>query len=93
MKMDKKTVGIVFLKSRDGKVKELLKDISGLCKTVNDDDYVIDLAVSTTGPYDCILAIRGKQAESISSFVLNYLRDEKGDVVADTQTFIGWLLS
>jgi hypothetical protein len=90
--MDARTVGIVFLKSKEGKVKELNKNIVELCNGLKNTDCQVDLAVSTTGPYDCILAIRGNQAESISTFVLEHLREGKHDVIADSQTFIGWSL-
>lgn len=91
--MNRKTIGIIFLKARHGNVKHLNERIKELCSGRNNPDCTVALAVRTAGPYDCVLAVRGGEAESISDFVLSELREERKDVIADSQTFIGWDLS
>ena len=91
--MNPKTVGLVFLKCRDGKISELHERISQLMDTFSPEqqkDFAIDFAIRIVGCYDCLVSIRGNEAESISDFVLMKLRKPNQDVIADTQTFIGW---
>jgi len=91
--MDKKTVGVVFVKSRDGKANELNECVANLLResTTNPEpSFQFVSAITTVGPYDCIIRVRGAQAESISDFVLRRLRMKYKDLIADTQTFVGW---
>ena len=93
--MKPKTVGAVFLKSKVNTLRELHKSIVELTNTPasQEQEVFVDSAISMTGAFDFLLMLRGADAEAISNFVLTHLREHSGHLVADTQTFIGWLIS
>jgi hypothetical protein len=86
----KSTMGLVFVKAKKEKVSELIDKLS--CQDFGElgSDVRPFLGVHGVGSFDAYIVVQCPDAVDLSRFVRESLRGHLSDVVADTQTYVGW---
>ena len=89
------TFGLVLLKGHADKLSalnEAVKDVSAKhAKQGLKPEVLFGLACA--GYFDCILLINSNTIEEIGKFVIEDLRKDYPDMIADTQTFVCWKIN
>lgn len=94
--MDKSnTFGLVFLKGHAKKLIDLNKAVKKVYEEHASEGSKpeVKLALACGGYFDCVLLISSETIEQIGKFVIEGLRQNHPDVIADTQTFVCWRIS
>lgn len=89
---EKKTYALVFIKGHANKLKELNERIQKVCKDFGgeESDPKVSLGLACAGYFDCVLLVYSSKMKEIGNFVMNKLRRNLSQEIADTQTFVCW---
>lgn len=84
MPESQRTVGVIFAKCDEAKLKNFNEMLKRLCSAMGAQSY------ACSGYFDAILIVNFDNASDVGKFVLENLRNQENDFVIDTQTFICW---
>lgn len=93
---DGHAIGIIYMKSAEKSMTSLLEALSKFefekdNRMMGDKLPKLIEVGHIVGSYDVVLVLSADDARHISLFVRLYLRgSELGDLISDTQTFVGW---